>query len=397
MNAYLHLFMDGSSVAGGFEHSKLLGKIMSQTIFMRRPFHSIPSFLSPNILSLALFSERNWFISRCSRCFPFFKCKLEKFYFASCLLCCWSDEGFMLMFLKQWRCKNVINSLIFMYAKGKALDEHFVHKFSSNLLPPSPDNRYPPLKSRLSMVVRLPLVAPRTTGGGAQWNNKINDDENAGWRSGDEPGRHHEEFSPIMFDGEKFLSFMCCSSWFMFETWFFLVELSPDVKQMLYFPKTRSQKLDHKLCHYGNFYSGKVFAPLPISCGPGNADKFWEEWKINGTLWRTFHVWLNFYQFRADSHRGRLDLVSTSNGISFSFFSRSICDFICVQQNGELGRVGNQADGVLRSQVSFDYTSCAEFSKGICWNFLTSLCSFTICRKSWEIRNRIKTSIHGKY
>lgn len=46
-------------------------------------------------------------------------------------------------FLKQWRCKNVINSLIFMYAKGKALDEHFVHKFSSNLLPPSPDNRYP--------------------------------------------------------------------------------------------------------------------------------------------------------------------------------------------------------------------------------------------------------------
>lgn len=56
--------------------------------------------LSQHFVSCALFRKANWFISRCSRCFPFFKCKLEKFYFASCLLCCWSDEGFMLMFFE---------------------------------------------------------------------------------------------------------------------------------------------------------------------------------------------------------------------------------------------------------------------------------------------------------
>lgn len=91
--------------------------------------------------------------------------------------------------LKQWRCKNVINSLIFLHASfcriesfRRRLDEHSVQKSHE-----SSANHHSTIDNSVEITIigsnSIPCARYETTITGAQWNNKINDDENAGWRS----------------------------------------------------------------------------------------------------------------------------------------------------------------------------------------------------------------------
>lgn len=201
--------------------------------------------------------------------------------------------------LKQWQCKNVINSLIFLHASfcriesfRRRLDEHSVQKSHE-----SSANHHSTIDNSVEITIigsnSIPCARYETTITGAQWNNKINDDENAGWRS---MGRSWGDivkgfFSPIMFDGEKF-AFMCCSSWFMFETWFLWWRFSSRfcVKQMLFFLRREAKNLiinyvitkllQRKVLSAENRVARKCRQVFPGIVG--------EKWKINVTLPRTF-------------------------------------------------------------------------------------------------------------